>query len=142
MPKKLRNIIKFEEGKPVNVTFDYNVGSARPFEQKSDYTDSGKVTKYSVAVNKNEIIFATESLFNKIKHYQQNDSAVITFSEKRWVVNDSGETKSSPSFEEKLTNGALLTALRQISEDIKIIKEHIYGEEKRKKYPSDSDISF
>ncbi len=139
---KNREPVKFEDDKPVTVTFDFDPGTAKEFEQDSKYTESGKVTKHLVAVNGNQIIFATEALYNKIKGFNKDDKVTINFSEKRWIINS--ESSASPSFEKEYQDRSIMAALTQIMSDLEEIKKYIYGnkEDTNKSYPSDEEVDF
>lgn len=135
--KQKRNPVKFEDDKPVEIVFDYDVDTSKSFEMDSQYTESGKVVKYTVAVNKNDIIFASEALFKKIRDFKRGDKTTITFSEKRWMVKDEPKT----SFQKEYEDRSVMAALTQIMSDIEAIKNKLLNEEP-KNYPSDDQISF
>lgn len=136
--KDKRDPIKFEENTPVKVVFDFEPSTAKGYEQKSDYSDTGKVTKYAISVNKTQIIFATESLYNKLKGYQKGDTVSINFAEKRWIINP---IKVSDGGIEKLVNDTeSVIILRKIASDIEEMKSHLYGsKETIKNYPTDEE---
>ncbi len=137
--KQQRTPVKFEDNKPITATFDFDPGTAKSFEQDSKYTETGKVTKYLVAVNGNQIIFATEALYNKIKGFNKDDKVTINFSEKRWIVNS--ESGASPSFEKEYQDRSIMAALTQIMSDLEAIKKYIYEdkEDTKKEYPTDEE---
>ena len=144
MPKAKiqRKPVKFEDNTPVQVTFDFDPSTAKSFEQKSDYSDSGVVTRYMMCVNKDEIIFASEALYAKLKGFQKGDTISINFAEKRWIVNP---VKVSDGGIEKLVNDTETNILlRKMSEDIEQIKQHLYGsKEEVNTYPTDeSELPF
>lgn len=140
--KQQRKPVKFEEGVAKNVIFDYDPSTAKAFEQDSKYTESGKVTKYLISVNKDEIIFATQALYDKIRDYDKGDNVTITFSEKRWLVTSDNASPKKNNIDKITENTETTILLRKIALDIDLIKSHLFGiktDEKTNEYPKDED---
>src|SRR3990167_2015219 len=125
---KPRKPVKFEEGVAVKATFDFDPSTAKSFEQDSKFSESGKTTKYSVAVNKDEIIFATPALYEKIRNFNKDDTVTITFAEKRWVVTSNGTShKDTDEVKNVLENTETAILLRKVALDVDMIKNHLFG---------------
>ena len=124
--KKLREVVRFEPDKPVQVSFDYNVGTAKSSTRETDY---GPKTSYTVSVNKNQVMFASEALFAKIRDYQQGESAIITLVDGRtWSINSAGERKVA-KISGSINDSESIALLKSIDQKLDKL---LNGEDKKK----------
>ncbi len=138
--KELRKPIKFPEGVVVNVVFDYDPSTAKSFEQDSKFSESGKATKYMISVNKDEIIFATPALYEKLRNYNEGDNVDIMFADRKWQVTSNSTTpKKEDEIQRVVENTETIILLRKIALDIDLIKGHLFGNEDKKEDPKDDE---
>ena len=117
--KEKRDILNLTDGAPTQVTFDYDVSSAKSIEVDSKWSDTGKAIKFILNVNGDKVIFASEALYAKLKDFQKGESAVISFVEKRWIVNQGGDTSNSnANVQKKLVETETMVLLRGMYEMI------------------------
>jgi len=117
--KEKRDILNLTDGTPTQVTFDYDVSSAKSIEVDSKWSDTGKAIKFILNVNGDKVIFASEALYAKLKDFQKGESAVISFVEKRWIVNQGGDTSNSnANVQKKLVETETMVLLRGMYEMI------------------------
>ena len=117
--KEKRDILNLTDGAPTQVTFDYDVSSAKSIEVDSKWSDTGKAIKFILNVNGDKVIFASEALYAKLKDFQKGESAVISFVEKRWIVNQGGDTSNSnTNIQKKLVETETMVLLRGMYEMI------------------------
>ena len=117
--KEKRDILNLTDGTPTQVTFDYDVSSAKSIEVDSKWSDTGKAIKFILNVNGDKVIFASEALYAKLKDFQKGESAVISFVEKRWIVNQGGDTSNSnTNIQKKLVETETMVLLRGMYEMI------------------------
>ena len=117
--KEKRDILNLTDGTPTQVTFDYDVSSAKSIDVDSKWSDTGKAIKFILNVNGDKVIFASEALYAKLKDFQKGESAVISFVEKRWIVNQGGDTSNSnANVQKKLVETETMVLLRGMYEMI------------------------
>jgi hypothetical protein len=135
-----RDIIKFEDGVAIPIILESEPSTAKGYTKETKF---GTKTSYAIFVDKNRMLFASEVLHSKLSEFHKGDAITITLSDKRWVIQGSSTTTTSPL--KQHLEGEQIGLLTKIAEDIKEIKETLYGKTKedKKEYPKEiSEIDF
>ena len=115
MNKAQNTKIKFEPNTPVHVTLVTNPATAK--ENIRD-TEWGVKKSYTIFVNDNRVMFATEALYLKLKGlYSTGDSIIINLIKKdgrtEWNISPAGERKVA-KISGSINDSEALTLLRAI----------------------------
>jgi len=124
--KKLREIVKFEADKEVQLTLDTDPGAAKSNTRDTEW---GTKTSFTYFTKDDKVFFASEALHGKLLQYAKGDTVSITLVDgKIWLLtSDSVGSKRNTEINSKLESTESTILLRKIALDMEIIKSKLLG---------------
>lgn len=126
MPKKQSEIIKFSANTPVTVVLDTEPSTAKSTTRDSQW---GMKTTYTIFLDQNRVMFASQALFDKLKMFSKGDTVTINLVDgKLWSVSsDKAGSRRNDEINQVVEGTEANILLRKIATDVDIIKSHLLG---------------
>lgn len=126
MAKKQSEIVKFAANEPVTVVLDTEPSTAKSTTRDSKW---GMKTNYTIFLDGDRVMFASQALFDKLSHFSKGDKVTINLVDgKMWsVTSDRAGAKRNTEVNNIVDSTESTILLRKIALDVDLIKSHLLG---------------